>query len=32
VGSVKVRRQVLVMVYVCAKANIPFLMALPDAK
>jgi hypothetical protein len=32
VGSVKVRRQVLVMVYVCEKSNLPFLMVLPDAK
>jgi hypothetical protein len=32
VGTVKVRRQVLVMVYVCEKANLPFLMVLPDAK
>lgn len=32
VGKVRVRRQVLVMVYVCGKANLPFLMVLPDAK
>jgi hypothetical protein len=32
VGSVKVRRQVLVMVYMCEKANLPFLMVLPDAR
>jgi len=32
VGSVKVRREVLVMVYVCGKANLLFLMVLPDAK
>ena len=32
VGSVKVKRQVLVMVYVCGRSNLPFLMVLPDAK
>jgi hypothetical protein len=32
VGVVKAKRQILVMVYICDKANLPFLVVLPDAK
>ena len=32
VGSVKVKREALVMVYVCDLTNLPFLVALERAK
>jgi len=32
VGGFKLRRETLVMVYVCELTNLPFLMVLPRAK
>ncbi|HEV2120622.1 MAG TPA: hypothetical protein VGS11_11050 [Candidatus Bathyarchaeia archaeon] len=32
VGRVKIERQVVAVVYVCLKTNLPFLVALPFAK
>jgi hypothetical protein len=32
VGRVRVQRETLVMVYICEITNLPFLVALPQAK